>query len=165
MRSFSIGWPIFIDIAKKVKKGRPHLGSCPLFFHFFYFLGGTNKNWSSDRKWRQNSLSTIGFENDIEALNGDSKVESASHELPQNLTFSFNIDKHLTSCVRMDVLQDEESSKSISLFLRAWFKFVRFFLGHTVYRLYQKNRHFSLVSIIFIRFQKRCYLWKAEVII
>ena len=53
------------------------------------------------------------------ALNCDSKVESASRELRQNLELLFNIDEHLPSCVRMDVLQYEDSLKSISLFLRA----------------------------------------------
>ena len=43
------------------------------------------------------------------ALNGASKVEGASRESPQNLKLLFNIDEHLTSCVRMDVRQYEES--------------------------------------------------------
>ena len=80
--------------------------------------------------WNQTKIATYRRPRgayDIEALNVASKLEGASRVSSQNLELLFNIDEHLTSCVRMDVLQYEEGLKSISLFLRAWLKFVRFF--------------------------------------
>ena len=44
------------------ENGRPHGGSGRPFFRLFYFSYDFNRNWSSHRKWPQNSKSTIDFE-------------------------------------------------------------------------------------------------------
>ena len=90
-----------------MKKGRPHRGSSPSFFIFFYFSGDTNQNWPSYREWPQISLGTIGFDIgpklrptdgprgacDIEALNGASKV-GASRDCSLNCYFLTDFDKN-----------------------------------------------------------------------
>ena len=46
-------------------------------------------------------------------------MEGASRESSQNLELLFNVNEHVTSCVRMDVIQYEEGLKSIiALFAR-----------------------------------------------
>ena len=84
--------------------------------------------------WNRIKIATYRLPRGAWALNGDSRFQGGGC-LAQIVT-EFRIivvrNEHLTSCVRMDVLQYEEGLKSISLFLHAWFKFVRYFLGHTV---------------------------------
>ena len=82
--------------------------------------------------WNLTEIATYRRPRGAWALDGDSKVEGALRESPQNLEFLSNIHEHFRRCVRMDVLQYEKRLKSVSLFFRAWFKFVRFFLDHPV---------------------------------
>ena len=66
LRSFSMGWPIFIEIVLKIMKVRKrvgHLGDrADHFSEFFIFQTTSIKNCSSHRKWPQNFISAIGFE-------------------------------------------------------------------------------------------------------
>ena len=136
---------------KKNEKRGSSIPEWPTFFHFFFIfyaisikIGHPVEN---DVRILQVPLVLKSDQNcDLQTAarclryrvgHGRSKVEGASRESPQNLEFLFNIDEHLTSCVRMDVLHYEESLKLISFFLRAWFKFVRFFL----ITRYKKKRH------------------------
>ena len=117
---------------KKMKKEGARSQMWPTFFHFFIFyvisikIGHPIENdvrilliplvLKSDKNCDlQKAARCLRYR----AGHGRSKVEGASRESLQKLELLFNIDEHLTSCVRMDVVQYEKSLKSVSLFLRA----------------------------------------------
>ena len=100
-----------------MKKGRPHPGEAPSVFIFFIFqaipikisnpIEMTSEFFRYHWFWNRTKIATYRRPRgayDIEALKGAFKVEGASRESPQNLDFFFNIDEHLTSCLRMDNL-------------------------------------------------------------
>ena len=98
-----------------------HIGDrAPSFFIFFIFQAIPIKMMTSEFFryhwfWNRIKIATYrrpsgAYDTELDTgAHGAAKVEGASRESPQNLELLFNIDEHLTSCVRMGVLQYEES--------------------------------------------------------